>query len=162
VHCPSDRGHQQSASELMRNRDPQPVQALLRQLGLSIVLGGADGTGGQAINSLLGSAYSRNAEREADDYSIRAMEQGNISPKPTAGFFQRLSKLDGSENTKQKGGSITGYMSSHPLSSERKKAFEDSLEKGRQYHPILNQPEWQSLKSMCDQDKDVEEGFGLF
>lgn len=150
------------AHEIGHVRERHVMQSLLRQLGLSVVLGGADGTGGGILSSLLGSAYSRDAEREADGYSMEAMERANISPIATAGFFRRLSRLDGSANAEDSSGNITGYMSSHPLSSERKKAFENSLKKGHEYQPILTQTEWKNLQNMCEEDEDVEEGFGLF
>ncbi len=150
------------AHEIGHVRERHVMQALLRQFGLSIVLGGADGTGGSLLNGALSSSYSRDAEREADDFSIRAMRNANISPAATAGFFRRLSRLDGSDQPDQNAARITGYMSTHPLSGERQRAFENSLEEGKQYAPSLTAAEWQSLKTMCENDPDVESGFGPF
>ena len=149
------------AHEIGHVREKHVMQSLLRQLGLSIVLGGADGTGGSLLNGVLSSSYTRDAETEADDFSIRAMSNANISPVATAGFFRRLSKIDGSENTDGNAARITGYMSSHPLSSERKKAFENSLVKGKTYAASLTPAEWTVLKSMCKDDPDVKSGFGF-
>ena len=149
------------AHEIGHVRERHVMQSLLRQLGLSIVLGGADGAGGSLFNGALSSSYSRDAEREADAHSIKAMSEGGVSPVATAGFFRRLSKIDGSENTEGNAARITGYMSSHPLSSERKKAYENSLIKGKKYTPSLNAAEWKSLQSMCEDDPDVESGFGF-
>jgi len=149
------------AHEIGHVRERHVMQSLLRQLGLSIVLGGADGAGGSLFNGALSSSYSRDAEREADAYSIKAMSDGGISPTATAGFFRRLSKIDGSENTEGNTARITGYMSSHPLSSDRQKAFENSLIKGKAYRPSLNAADWKALQTMCEDDPDVESGFGF-
>lgn len=149
------------AHEVGHVRERHVMQGLLRQLGLSVVLGGADGMAGGTLNNLLSMSYSREAESEADQYSIEAMKKAEISPLPTAGFFRRLSRMDGSAG-REDGSGITGYMSSHPLSSERKRAFEASAIKGKNYQPILNQAEWKALTEMCAKDEDVEDGFGLF
>jgi len=150
------------AHEIGHVRERHVMQGLLRQLGLSVVLGGADGMAGGMLNNVLSMSYSRDAEREADSYSIKAMKRAEVSPLPTAGFFKRLSKMDGSANSEGRSSNITGYMSSHPLSSERKKAFEASAEKGKDYAPVLTKSEWDDLREMCDKDEDVEDGFGLF
>jgi len=149
------------AHEVGHVRERHVMQGLLRQLGLSVILGGADGMAGGMLNSVLSMSYSREAERAADSYSIAAMKRAEVSPLPTAGFFRRLSRMDGSAG-QEGSGNITGYMSSHPLSSERKKAFEQSAIKGKEYQPVLNAAEWNALKEMCNKDKDVADGFGLF
>lgn len=149
------------AHEIGHVRERHVMQGLLRQLGLSVILGGADGMAGGMLNSVLSMSYSREAEREADSYSIAAMKRAEVSPLPTAGFFRRLSRMDGSAG-RENSSNITGYMSSHPLSSERKKAFEESAVKGKEYQPVLSAAEWNALKEMCAKDEDVEDGFGLF
>ncbi|MEE9434532.1 MAG: M48 family metallopeptidase [Sphingorhabdus sp.] len=149
------------AHEIGHVRKRHVMQGLLRQMGLSVVLGGADGAGGGLLNGVLSMSYGRDAEREADSHSIRVMSIAGISPVATAGFFRRLSKMDGSDKMEGRSARITGYMSSHPLSSERKKAFENSLSKGKKYRPSLTNAEWKSLKTMCEDDPDVESGFGF-
>ena len=52
-------------------------------------------------------------------------------------------------------------MSSHPLSRERKKAFEKSIVKGKNYKPALTATEWTELKTMCTQDRKAKSGFGF-
>ena len=147
------------AHEMGHVREHHVMQALLRQMGLSLVLGGMDGNSSGILNNVLSMSYSRGKESEADTHSIAALKKAHISPIATADFFQRLSAMDGSEN--QKANSVAGYMSSHPLSRERKKAFERSLIKGSDYKPALTPSEWEELKTMCAQDRKAKSGFGF-
>ena len=149
------------AHEMGHVRKRHVMQSLLRQMGLSLVLGGVDGNAGSVVNGALGATYTRAAETEADTYSIAALSRANISPIATASFFQRLAKLDGSAEADDQLQAVTGYLSSHPQSNVRKKAFEDSVVKGTNYKPVLNPSEWTELKTMCAQDRDVKSGFGL-
>lgn len=149
------------AHEIGHVRRRHVMQALLRQLGLSIILGGANSDGASMLGGALSMGYSRSAESEADQHSINALAKANISPVATAGFFERLSKMEENAVKDKKIRNLTGYMSSHPLSSGRKRAFEDSLTKGRKYQPALTHAEWQELKTMCARDRKAESGLGF-
>jgi beta-barrel assembly-enhancing protease len=149
------------AHEIGHVREKHVMQALLRQMGLAVVLGGIDGNSGALVNNMLAMSYSRESEAEADAHSMKALGRAAISPVATASFFERLSQMDGSANQREKGSGITGYMSSHPLSRERKKAFEKSIIKGKNYKPALTSAEWIELKTMCTQDRKAKEGFGF-
>lgn len=59
---------------------------------------------------MLDMKYSRDAEREADDYAIAMMRKNGISLVHLAGGFERL---------KTKGGDSSSYLSSHPSATER-------------------------------------------
>jgi predicted Zn-dependent protease len=96
-------------------------------------------------------SYSRDAERAADGYSIDALRSADISPLPTAAFFKKLGKLSGGDSIERS----TSWMASHPVSSEREKAFTDSAVKGHAYKPSLSPAEWQALVNACAEDKDV-------
>jgi beta-barrel assembly-enhancing protease len=150
------------AHEIGHVRERHVMQGLLRQLGLSVVLGGFDGSGGANLNSLLSTTYTRDAEREADEHSMAALKNARISPIPTAAFFDRLSNMDGSRELKDRQArTVASYTSSHPLSDERRKLFEKSVIKGKAYQPSLTSAEWTELKTMCAQDKDVKSGWGF-
>ena len=133
----------------VRNRDT--LTALVRQLGLSVILGGFNGQVGGTINGLLSMSYSREAEKAADDYSIAALRAANVSPLPTAAFFAKLTKLSGGETVERS----TSWMASTPVSAERAKAFRDSARKGQAYAPSLTRAEWQAIVNACRDDKDV-------
>ena len=149
------------AHEIGHVRQKHVMQALLRQMGLAVVLGGVDGNSGALLNNMLAMSYSRGSEAEADAHSMKALGSAAISPVATASFFERLSELDGSARGGEEGRSIAGYMSSHPLSRERKKAFQNSIVKGKAYKPALTSAEWTELKTMCTQDRKAKSGFGF-
>lgn len=149
------------AHEIGHVRERHVMQSLLRQMGLAVVLGGLDGTGGSMLSGALSVSYTRGSEREADAYSMKALSGAAISPIATADFFDRLAKLSGEAEGNKKMTAMTGYISSHPLSAERKKAFQNSIVKGKNYKPALTPTEWMELKTMCAQDRTAKEGFGL-
>lgn len=149
------------AHEIGHVRERHVMQALLRQMGLAVVLGGVDGNSGAMVNNMLAMSYSRDAEAEADAYAMMALGSANISPVGTASFFDRLSQLDGSAGVVKDNAGITGYLSSHPLSASRKDAFEKSIVKGKNYKPALTPSEWTELKTMCTQDRKAKSGLGF-
>ena len=149
------------AHEIGHVREKHVMQALLRQMGLAVVLGGIDGNSGALVNNVLSMSYSRESEAEADAHSMKALGGANISPAGTASFFDRLSQLDGSAGVVKQDAGITGYLSSHPLSGSRKAEFEKSIVKGKNYKPALTSAEWNALKLMCTQDRKAKSGFGF-
>jgi len=146
------------AHEIGHVRHRDTMAALVRQLGLSVVLGGFDGQVGGAVNGLLAMSYSRDAERAADGYSIAALRAANISPLPTAAFFDRLAKVSGGETIER----ATSWMASHPVSAERRAAFERSAVKGHLYAPALTRVEWTALVDACTDDPDVKASDSVF
>lgn len=144
------------AHEIGHVRHRDTMTALVRQLGLSFVLGGVNGNVGTALNGVLAMSYSRDAERAADDFSIGALRQAGISPVATASFFDGLGKLSGGEKMER----ATGWMASHPVSADRKEAFARSLVKGRHYAPALDAGEWAALRNACRDDPRVRKDKG--
>ena len=129
--------------ELGHVRHHDTTEALIRQLGLSVLLGGFEGHVGGYTNALLATAYSRRAEANADRYSIDTLRDANISPVPTAGFFRRLGgRGAGTER-------MFAYVASHPVSADRAIAFERSSTKGTTYRPALDATQWAALKDIC-------------
>ncbi len=167
------------AHEIGHVRKRHVMQGLLRQMGLSLVLGGVGGKSGDAMNSLLGIGYTRDAEGEADGYSIAALKSARISPKPTADFFDtmereahpphkdvkdhKVKESVGKNGTRREElfNSLGGYLASHPVNDARKKAFAASFDKQAKYHSILSNSEWESVKAMCARDKNAKSGFGF-
>lgn len=144
----------------VRHRDT--LTGLVRQLGLSIVLGGFSGDIGGYTNSLLSLSFSRDAESRADSAAIEGLRAANISPKGTASFFARMGATEPGGKPGTTGAQALTYLSSHPQSLARQKAFLDSAKKGQAYVPSLNATEWRALKTMCKDDPNVEDmDFGL-
>ena len=125
----------------VRHRDV--TEALLRQLGLSVLLGGMEGHVGGYTNALLATAYSRGAESRADRYSIDLLRDAKVSPVATADFFRRLGK--GAGDTER----MFAYVASHPVSSDRARAFAASATKATAYRPTLDATQWAALRDIC-------------
>lgn len=62
---------------------------------------------------LLDMKYSRDAEREADDYAVAMMLHNGLGVQPLVEVFTRFQQLE-----REEGGDM-GYLSSHPPSAER-------------------------------------------
>jgi Zn-dependent protease with chaperone function len=58
--------------------------------------------------------YSRDAERDADDYAIAMMQRNGVPLEHLLRVFERLHKLE-----QQRGMEMAAYLSSHPASAER-------------------------------------------
>jgi len=139
-------------------RERHVMTALMRQFGLSILLAGANSGVTNTAAGIASMGYSRDAEREADDFARARMAESNISPVPTAGFFERMAK----ESGERKGSNaVVGWLASHPAAVERAKAFRAAAKKGEVYPPVLSAAEFAALKSMCKDDPKVE-AFDLF
>lgn len=140
------------AHEIGHVRHRDTVTALVRQLGLSVVLSGAQSNVGGLLNDVLAMSYSRGAETAADDFSIRALRKADVSPLPTAAFFKHLSAQSGGEKIER----AASWMASHPVSADREAAFEHSAQKGRDYRPALDAAEWAALRNACRDDPSVD------
>lgn len=135
----------------VRHRDV--MESLVRQFGLSVLLGGMEGNVGGYTNTLLASAYSRKAEARADDQAIGLLRDAQISPAPTAAFFTRLGGKDA------KAERMFAYLASHPVSADRARRFTRSLEPEAQYRPTLDPAQWQALRGMCAASPKEENGW---
>lgn len=152
----------------VRNRDV--MQSLLRQMGLSVLLGGFGGDASGYVSSLVSATYSREAETRADGFSIRLMKQANVSPVDTAGFFARLSNSEGvapkgkgkDEGDADAISTAIGYLASHPMSKKREAMFRSSAVKGANYTPAITPQQWRALVDSCANDPDVEQDDSLF
>lgn len=163
------------AHEIGHVRQRHVMQSMIRQMGLSVVMGGLDGNVGGTLNGLLSVGYTREAESEADGHAIETLAAAQISPLPTAAFFDRLGargadkKKAGEAQKTEKTGkaaangaeTLLGYISSHPPTENRKARFEKSYAKNEAYRPVLTGKEWAALRAMCANDKDVKSGFNL-
>lgn len=83
-----------------------------RWIALMILIGDDSalvGLAGEAASYANGSAYSREAEAEADAEGVRLMAAAGLDPRALAGFFRRLKARSGSELT-----GVANWLSSHP------------------------------------------------
>lgn len=137
----------------VRHRDT--LTGLVRQLGLSVVLGGMGGNAGGYLNGALSLSYGRDAETAADGVAMEQMGKARISPLPTAAFFERL-------GGKEEGGEAQAmtWLSSHPLSADRRRRFAAAVKPGVNYRPALDQAQWQALRESCTADPKVAKFWG--
>lgn len=139
-------------------RERHVMTALLRQFGLTILLAGANSGMSDTLFGLAAMGYSRDAEREADEFARQRMAESRISPLGAATFFERLSAEEGSAQDDFT--EMTGWIASHPAPRERAEAFRAAA-RGKTFRQVLSPEEFQAIKSMCANDPDVEE-FDIF
>jgi hypothetical protein len=137
------------AHELAHVERRHVTQAMIRDLGLGLVVSAFGGNTGGTVNGLLSAGYSRGSEREADLDAIAKLRTAGIDPLPTANFFK---KLAADEARLGKVASGLTYISTHPMSGERQKAFAASRDQGRKYAAALSAAEWKALSGICAND----------
>lgn len=124
------------------------MEALLRQVGLSVLLGGAEQHVGGYTNALLATAYSRDAEQRADGYAITLLDEAKVSPLPTAAFFGRLGgKAGGADRW-------LAYLGTHPATAGRAARFRAAARPAAGYTPALDPGRWAALKTICKGARD--------
>lgn len=134
------------AHELGHLQHRDNMRGLIRNGGTSFLIGllFGDITGSSALifasRSLVTSSHSREAEQDADSFSIEIMHKLG---RPTKAMGELLVRVTGKEG---KGLSI---ISSHPLSEDRL-ARMTREDRPATKPPLLTPEEWQSLKSICD------------
>jgi Zn-dependent protease with chaperone function len=134
----------------VRNRDV--LESLVRQFGLSLVLSGADGNVGSYTSALLSASYSRATEGRADSFALTRLHETAIPTAATAGFFRRLSKAEAGLG---EAGALLGYVSSHPLSADRMRLFEQGATPGAT--ASLDAGEWAALRGICSEREAAKE-----
>ncbi len=135
--------------EMGHVRKRHVMQALLRQAGLGILLGGYGGNMGGTMNALASASYSRAAESAADAYSIDALRRARIDPADTAHFFVKLAR---DEERLGAAGRALSYVATHPVSTARAKAFAQSGSPAAAYSPGLDAAGWKRLSTICSAD----------
>jgi Zn-dependent protease with chaperone function len=69
-----------------------------------------------APTALLQAKYSRDFEREADDYALEVLRANGLSPEHFARVLERLETAAGEKRTSSRG---LAYLSSHPITADR-------------------------------------------
>ncbi len=119
---------------------------------VGVVLGDVTGLSVGAVlgTVLINSGFSRDAEREADQYAIAVARQLGFDPAALADLLDRISR-DDSDAVK------FALLSSHPLNAERRAMLEAG---GRAMGemsrpPVFSDAEWQAIGHMCGQGARV-------
>jgi len=128
-----------------------PTQAIFRTTAVSLLISAmiGDFTGGILIAGVaewaLNSAYSRDAEREADDFAVQRLNAANVDGEGLALFFEHIMKEAG-ESGEESEDSVFKLISTHPPSAERL-AFIRSNASGT--GKAMTAAEWNDLKWAC-------------
>jgi predicted Zn-dependent protease len=128
-----------------RHSEAQLVRAVGLQLLLSLASGGSGGNHlGELASVLTILQYSRDAEREADEYAQKAMSSAQIDPLGLKHFFEKIQKLDGDSNIL---GDLGNMLSTHPVTQERIDAIKPLDGPSR---TVLTPEDWATLRKICD------------
>jgi Zn-dependent protease with chaperone function len=92
------------------------IQSSVVSLFITWYIGDVSALAASAPTALLEARYSRDLEREADEYAARVLRDSGISPSVLADMLDRLSK-EHRENAAV--GGAFAYLSSHPPTDER-------------------------------------------
>jgi len=128
-----------------------PTRIALRSASSAGILGLliGDVTGGAAVlvlsEQLLSARYTREAEREADEYAHMVLSEAGLPLEPMARFFDRMGS--GAPATKSV---FQAHLRTHPGHDARAAAARAADTVGdKPYEPLLTPEEWQELRQVC-------------
>jgi beta-barrel assembly-enhancing protease len=127
------------------------MQALLRQYGLSLMLGSLRSSVTNAMGQLTALRYSRVTEDEADAWSRDRLSEAGVSPVPTGEFLASLAQYDPYSRS-----GTSDFLASHPDPLERGMMFRASFLETRQYRPALDDKAYAAIVKACDDDPKVK------
>lgn len=122
------------------------LRAAIQAGGLGFLLGTVFGdfAGGTAVviasRSLMQSAFSRDAEREADSFGVDLMLRAGGDPVGLARFF---------DDAPSGGPGALAWIASHPANAEREQAIRQSAEGRPRAGPALTPEQWTALRAIC-------------
>ncbi|MBR1197942.1 M48 family metallopeptidase [Bradyrhizobium sp. AUGA SZCCT0240] len=139
------------AHELGHHKHRDNMRGLIRDGGTAFLVGllFGDITGSSALifasKTLVTSSHSREAEQDADGFSIDVMHRLGRPTKPMGELLVRVTG---------KGGKGLSIISSHPMSEDRL-ARMTREDRPASKPPLLTPEEWQALRSICDSDGKI-------
>jgi hypothetical protein len=109
---------------------------------IGLLFGDVTGSGALifASRSLFTASYSREAEQNADNFSIEVMHQLGRPTKPMGDLIFRV--------TGNQGDNTLSILANHPLTEDRLKHLSDE-NRPPSGPPLLSEPEWTALKAIC-------------
>jgi beta-barrel assembly-enhancing protease len=138
------------AHEIAHVRRRHVTQALIRELGIGALIRLFAGTVGTNAEQLIALSYTRDNEAQADADAIEMLKAAGISPKPTAALFRKLAKQTGEGRLHYS----AQFLQSHPLSIERAKKFDASVNVHAKYRSALSMDEAGALSNLCRSQDD--------
>lgn len=134
------------AHEIGHVKHRHGLQAVVQAGGLGLLLGTVFGdfAGGTAIilasRTLIQSAFSREAEREADLFAVDLMLKAGGDPMGLARFFANFSAADPG---------ALAWIASHPANADRERAISQALAERRPRAAAMSGEAWTALRSIC-------------
>jgi hypothetical protein len=129
------------AHEVAHVRRRHVTEALLRELGIGALIRLFAGNVGANAEQIVALSFTRQNEAQAESDAILMLKRANISPKPTAELFQRL--------TKEAPRFSAQFLQSHPASGARAANFAASFDPRAHYRPALSRQQWDALFDIC-------------
>ena len=126
--------------------------ALTRYMGTSflvqLITGGGGGSSQWILiagSELANISYSREFEREADQYAIDRLLETGIGTQGMVNFFERLAEQEAEDG----GGfrPLQTFVRTHPFSDDRAQHAETFAQEGT--HAAMTEEAWQAIKSIC-------------
>jgi Zn-dependent protease with chaperone function len=129
------------AHEVAHVRRRHVTEALLRELGIGALIRLFAGNVGANAEQIVSLSYTRSNEAQADSDAIAMLKRADISPKPTADLFVRLSREVPQFSAE--------FLESHPLSSKRAAKFAANVDPHAHYRPALSRDQADALFDIC-------------
>ncbi len=140
------------AHELGHVEHRHPTALLLRNLGMSILLGGLSDSARMA-DLLLANAMTRDAERVADRFALTILDQAAISPAGLVAFFERVVPEEGEKAKAGRPGqaleTLGRWSSTHPPAPERLAVFRAAARNAGETRPAMPEADWKALRAAC-------------
>lgn len=141
------------AHELAHVERQHPDQALIRAMGLSLLVRSLGGDVGRIADLALLLHSSRAAEAEADAGAIALLRGAHVATAAMAGFLDRQGRVKGVVAGAAAGAlpraaaRLGDYASTHPADSTRAARFCSAA--GSNASPAMPDGDWQALRSIC-------------
>ena len=122
------------------------LRAALKQggaaLAIGLVTGGAFGAGAiaAAARASLSSAYSREAEREADDFAAATLTRAGRPARALGDILARIAQAEGA--------TPLDFLRDHPLTRDRRDRLESETAAANG-EPLMSAGEWLALRAIC-------------
>ena len=133
--------------EIAHIRLKHVMKKLTKEIGLSVLISIATGTGdgaviGEIIKMLSSTAFDRRLEKQADLAAIDYMVKANVDPLPLADFMERLA-----DKEEAKADEYLSWMSTHPESGARAVYIREYAgKKVSDPDPVLSAGTWKKIR----------------
>jgi len=132
-----------------------PMRGLIRATGLALAVqaltgggSGLDAAAGRFAQTLVLTAYSRQAEADADAYAVALLRRAGLRTTGLADFLRRMAVRE------PQTGALPTLLATHPLSANRIAAIEAAARApaggpAAAAGPALAPADWQALRRIC-------------